>query len=130
WGSEYRPIYTPIECGLDRFVKNNKDEDFVGKKALVERSLNQDVRLCTFVVDVDQADAVSDEPIYFNGEVKGWITSAGFAHASNVSVAMGYVPAEIASEQNGWEIEIIGKRHKAKIQNEPLFDPNGSRMRS
>jgi dimethylglycine dehydrogenase len=130
WGSEYRPIYTPIECGLDRFVNTNKEENFIGKKALAEGRPNQDVRLCTFVVDVDQADAVSDEPIYFNGEVKGWVTSAGFAHASNVSVALGYVPAEIAGEQDGWEIEIIGKRHKAKLQNEPLFDPNGSQMRS
>ena len=46
------------------------------------------------------------------------------------SVALGYVPKEIADEEDGFEIEIIGKRYKARPQREPLFDPSGSRMRA
>ncbi|MCF6321724.1 MAG: FAD-dependent oxidoreductase [Rhizobiaceae bacterium] len=129
WGSEYRPIYTPVECGLERFVSLKKATDFIGKKALVEAKQNKGMRLRTFVVDVENADPVADEPIYFNGEVKGWVTSGGYAHASQVSVALGYVPAEIADESDGWEIEIIGERRKAALQLQPLFDPDGSRMR-
>ncbi len=130
WGSEYRPIYTPAECGLERFVRMGKDADFIGKKALAEGRSNQNVCLRAFVVDVDNADPVADEPIYFDGEVKGWVTSAGYAHGSGVSIALGYVPAEIANENDGWEIEIIGERCQARMQDEPLFDPSGSRMRS
>ena len=44
-------------------------------------------------------------------------------------MALGYVPKEIASEENGFEIEIIGKRYAARPQREPLFDPKGERMR-
>ena len=44
------------------------------------------------------------------GKVVGWVTSGGYAHHVNKSVAMGYVPAALAEETNGFEVEIIGKR--------------------
>jgi dimethylglycine dehydrogenase len=39
------------------------------------------------------------------------------------------VPKEIAEESNGFEIELLGKRHKARMQPVPLFDANYERMR-
>ncbi|MGN6471413.1 MAG: GcvT family protein, partial [Rhizobiaceae bacterium] len=36
WAREYRPIYGPLEAGLDRFVAYNKEADFIGKKAALE----------------------------------------------------------------------------------------------
>ena len=87
------------------------------------------MRLRTFVVDANNADPIGDEPIYFNGKAVGWVTSGGYAHASGVSVAMGYVSAEHAKENDGWEVEVIGIRLKATMQPKSLFDPQGSRMR-
>ena len=130
WGSEFRPIYTPAECGLDHFVAVNKSSNFIGKKAMKNDKRNSGLRLRTFIIDVDNSDPVSDEPIYHKGEVKGWVTSGGYAHASGKSVALGYVPIEIADEKDGWEIEIIGERRNASLQEKPLFDPSGSKMRS
>ena len=48
-----------------------------------------------------------------------------------MSLAQGYVPKEFASEtgKGAFEIEIIGERRKATIITEPLFDPEGARMR-
>ncbi|WP_367161416.1 glycine cleavage T C-terminal barrel domain-containing protein, partial [Mesorhizobium sp.] len=43
--------------------------------------------------------------------------------------AMGYVPKEIADRPDGFEIEILGQRHAARIQAAPLFDANFERMR-
>ena len=62
-------------------------------------------------------------------EVKGWVTSGGFAHTSNVSLAMGYVPKEIADEIQGWTIEILGEQFSATLQMRPLFDPKGQIFR-
>ena len=42
---------------------------------------------------------------------------------------MGYVPKEIADEENGWSIEILGERFSATMQLEPLYDPKGQKMR-
>ncbi len=33
WGREFSPDYTPLETGLDRFVRYNKPADFIGKQA-------------------------------------------------------------------------------------------------
>ncbi len=130
WASEYRPIYDPFECGLDRFVAADKPVDFIGKTALQSSRQNRKMSLRTFIVDVENADPVSDEPIYHNGEVKGWVSSGGLAHGSGVSVALGYVPAEIADEAAGWEIELIGERRNARLQTTALLDPDNIKIRS
>jgi dimethylglycine dehydrogenase len=130
WAREYRPIYGPLEAGLDRFVAYGKDADFIGKAgALAERSAGGKLRLRTFVMDTEDADVIGDEAIWHDGAVKGWVTSGGYAHGSKQSVALGYVPKEIAGEANGFEIELLGKRHPARIQSAPLFDANLERMR-
>ena len=72
---------------------------------------------------------IGDEPIWFSGEVRGWVTSGGYAHHAKRSVAMGYVPREIADQQDGFEIEFLGRRHRAWLQPVPLFDANFERMR-
>jgi dimethylglycine dehydrogenase len=130
WAREYRPIYGPLEAGLDRFVAYGKEADFIGKAAaLAERKDGGKLRLRAFVMDAADADVIGDEPIWFKNEVKGWVTSGGYAHGAKASVAMGYVPKEIAEETDGFEIELLGKRHTARMQAVPLFDANQGRMR-
>jgi len=58
------------------------------------------------------------------------VTSGGYAHASGLSVAVGYVPKEIAAETQGWSIELLGELLPARLQVEPLFDADGARMRA
>ena len=131
WAREYRPLYRPSECGLERFVALDKGADFIGKAAAiaVQADGGGPMRLRAFTVEAKEADALGDEPISLNGEVRGWVTSGGYAHASNVSVAMGYVPAEIADVEEGWGIELLGETLGARLQRAPLFDANGGAMR-
>src|SRR5690606_11866986 len=65
WAREYRPIYGPLEAGLDRFVAYDKEADFIGKAgALAEKHAGGKLRLRTFVVDADDADVIGDEAIW------------------------------------------------------------------
>ncbi|WP_312403615.1 FAD-dependent oxidoreductase [Rhizobium sp.] len=131
WSREYRPLYGPLEAGLGRFIVHGKSADFIGKQAaLEEKTSGGTLKLITLIVDAGDADVIGDEPISLNGEVRGWVTSGGYAHASGVSVAMGYVPKEIAEVVDGWQIEILGEMLPARLLPVPLFDANGSRMRS
>ncbi|MBZ5758879.1 FAD-dependent oxidoreductase [Rhizobium sp. VS19-DR104.2] len=131
WSREYRPLYGPYEAGLGRFVALSKGADFVGKQAAArEKAEGGSMRLKTFILSARDADVIGDEPIYYQGEVKGWVTSGGFAHGSGVSVALGYVPKEIADETEGWSIELLSELLPASLQSAPLFDADGSRMRS
>ncbi len=130
WAREYRPIYGPLEAGLDRFVAYGKEADFIGKAgALAEKQAGGKLRLRTFIVETDDADVIGDEAIWHGGEVRGWVTSGGYAHGSKLSVALGYVPKEIADASDGFEIELLGKRYPARRQPAPLFDANLERMR-
>ncbi|AMS41964.1 glycine cleavage system protein T [Aminobacter sp. Y103A] len=63
--------------------------------------------------------------------VVGWVTSGGYAHYVEKSMAQGYVPAALAeNEAEGlFEIEILGHRRPARINVEPPFDPSGDKMR-
>jgi dimethylglycine dehydrogenase len=130
WAREYRPIYGPLEAGLDRFVAYDKAADFTGKAAAAaEKASGGRLRLRAFVMDADDADVIGDEAIWHGGKVVGWVTSGGYAHNARKSVAVGYVPKEVAEEADGFEIELLGKRHAARLQPGALFDADLKRMR-
>jgi dimethylglycine dehydrogenase len=133
WFREYRPIYTPLEAGMDRYLK--LDHDFIGREALeAEMARGPERRLVTLVVEPhaeEPADVIGDEPIWHEGQVVGWVTSGAYAHHSGLSLALGYVPAALAEAgTDGFEVEIIGHRCPARLQPEPAFDPQGLRMRT
>lgn len=132
WGREFRPIYYPIECGLDRFCAFDKTAGFIGQEAAagIQAKSGGAYRLRAFEVSAIDADVIGDEPISFNGAVQGWVTSGGFAHWSGKSVALGYVPTELAAEQTGWSIELLAEPLAATMLTAPLFDANFSRLRS
>ena len=133
WYREFRPIYTPLESGMERAMKF--DHEFIGRAAVeAEMKTGPARKLVMFKVDVDEtrpADVLGDEPVFHNGEVVGWITSGGYAHYSGVSLALGYIPEALAVEgTTGFEIEIIGNMRPAHLQLEPVLDPSGSRLRA
>jgi dimethylglycine dehydrogenase len=129
WMREYKPDYTPMETGLDRFVDYAKP-DFVGREAaLADRENLPDRRLAHFIVDAADADVVAWEPIWKDGAVVGYVTSGGYAHYAEKSVAFGFVPTGMIAEGAEFQIEILGDLHKATLFSEPLFDSKAERMR-
>ncbi|MFT3672624.1 GcvT family protein [Aestuariivirga sp.] len=131
WFRELRPIYGGFEAGMDRFIDLTKN-DFIGRDAAMEEKRNGGkLRRVSFIVDAGDADVLGDEPIFHKGKVVGWVTSGGYAHYVEKSMAQGYVPKELASDLSAgaFEIELIGEMRKATINVDPPFDPEGRRMR-
>ena len=130
WAREYRPIYGPYAAGLGRFV-DLKKADFIGRSAAAEEKERTDgLRLVAFSVAAADADASGDEPIWHDGRVVGAVTSGGYGHSAQASIALGYIPCELAAANDGFEIEIIGARRAARRLDTAAFDPQGLRMRS
>ena len=130
WGREFSPDYTPCETGLDRFIRWNKDADWIGKTAtMAEKAAGPKRRLVSFVVDAVDADVVAWEPIWLDGAVVGFCTSGGFSHYTGLSVAQGFLPADRVADGLAVEIEILGERRPARVHLAPLFDADGARMR-
>ena len=131
WFREFRPIYSPFEAGLGRFVSHKKN-NFIGRTHVFADKENPPLtRVCLNVKGATDADCIGDEPISVAGKVVGWITSGGYGHFVDQSLTTGYIPTEHLDEarRNGVEIEIIGEMCQAELQDEPPFDPEGKRMR-
>jgi len=131
WFREFRPIYTPFEAGLDRFVSKKKNT-FIGREGVFAHKDNPPLtRICLNVTGATDADCIGDEPVFLGDEVIGWITSGGYGHFVEQSLATGYIPTEHleAAKVQGLKVEIIGEMCDAVIQDEPAFDPEGKRMR-
>ena len=73
--------------------------------------------------------ASNKEPIRSNGDVVGYVTSAGFGYSIGRCVAYGYLPTELAVEGTPLEIEYFDERLPARVASEPLWDPKGERLR-
>ncbi len=128
WTLDYRPDFTAAQAGLDGFI--NWKKEFIGKPAAeTERNTPPETRLVTLVIDVDGIDVSNDEAVLHDGKAVGYVSSGGYAHHVGKSVAMGYVPSQIAKAGAKLQVEILGELYDAEIQAGPLYDASGSRMR-
>ncbi|MDA8691843.1 FAD-dependent oxidoreductase [Candidatus Pseudothioglobus singularis] len=127
WTMDFRPDFTIMESGLDFFV--DWDKDFIGKKAaLIEKKNGPSKKLSVIHIDTE-TDVSGDEAVMHNGECVSYITSGGYGHSVQRSLAMTYLPVELIDSKTTLEVEILGEFHKASIVMEPLYDPSGSKMR-
>jgi len=128
WTLDFRPDFTPAESGLDAFI--NWDKEFIGKQAAIqERARGPQKRLVTMTVDTLDIDVSNDEAILKDGECVGYVTSGGYAHTIGRSMALGYVPTELAKADTALEVEINGEIYAARVIGKPLYDPDGEKMR-
>ena len=129
WTMEYRPDFDAVESGMDVFI--NWKKDFVGKEATLKaRDEGVMQKLVTMTIDVQEIDVVHDEAILKDGEAVGYVSSGGYAHHVGKSIAMGYVSTEFAAPGTKLEVEILGDVYDALVMAGPIYDANGSNMRS
>ena len=129
WTLDFRPDFTAAESGLDFFI--NWDKDFLGKNiALKEKKNGPKKKLVTMTIETKDIDVTGDEAIMKNGKCVGYITSGGYAHYVKKSMAMGYIPTNLAKQGSEIEVEINGEFYKANVELKPLYDPSGKNMRS
>jgi len=128
WSSDITPDDTPFEAGLGFAVKLDKG-DFIGREALLARQ-EPERRLCCLVLTDARAVALGSEPVRIDGAPVGRVTSGGYGYSVERSIAYAYLPAERASPGQPVEVEIFGEGVAGEVASEPLFDPQGARIRS
>ena len=130
FNKDFRPDYTPGETGLERFIDFEKP-DFVGRAAaLAERARGPTRRFVVMEVADADCEVVGYESIMKDGAAVGYVTSGVYGHCIGKSLAAGYVPAALAREGARLEIDILGEMRTATVRLEPLYDPQGARLRS
>lgn len=130
FNKDFRPDYTVAETGLDAFVDFEKP-DFVGRDAaLKERERGPKRRFVTMVVEASDADVIGYEAIIHDGRVVGNVTSGGYGHCVQKSLAVGYVEADLARDGEIFSIDILGQLCQARVTAKALYDPQGGKLRA
>jgi 4-methylaminobutanoate oxidase (formaldehyde-forming) len=125
WGADISPEDTPFEAGLGFAVRMEKG--FLGKEALREEP---ERRLCCLVLDDPRSVALGSEPVRVEGELMGRVTSGGYGYTVGRSIAYAYLPAGQAAAGQPVEVEIFGEWIGGEVAPEPLYDPEGARVRA
>jgi 4-methylaminobutanoate oxidase (formaldehyde-forming) len=82
------------------------------------------------VLDDARAIALGSEPVRIDGDLVGRVTSGGYGYTVERSIAYAYVPAVNAEPGQQVEVEIFGEWISGEVASEPLYDPDGERIRS
>ena len=136
WGHDISPEDNPFEAGLDFVVKLDKPAEFIGQAALAAKKDSPLTRrLVAFKLQRPEPILVGHEPIYRNGNVTGFITSAAYGHTVGGAVGLGYVTCEDATDAEKlfsakFEIVVAGKSIPADAALNALHDPANSHMRA
>jgi 4-methylaminobutanoate oxidase (formaldehyde-forming) len=73
---------------------------------------------------------MGNEPILINNSVVGRVKTAGQGYTLNKAIAYAYLPIEYSNIGTRVEVEMFGVKKSAIISAEPLFDPQGERIKS
>ena len=128
WSGDISPDYNPYEAGLGFCVAMNKG-DFIGREALAKIKAEGVARkLCSFTVD-GFAPFHGGETILRDGAVVGSVTSAGFGHTLGKTIALGYIPVELAGKMQ-FDIEAFGRSYGVVRGSRCLYDAKMERLRA
>ena len=131
WSSDITPEETPYEGGLGFAVRLDKGAAFLGREALAAaKAAGPRKRLRCLVLDDPRSVALGNEPVRIDGRIVGRVTSAGYGFAVERSIAYAYLPPDGAAIGTRGEIDIFGEWVGFEVAREPLWDPDGSRIRS
>lgn len=131
WGADVTPDETPYEGGLGFCVKLEKQGGFLGREALAAAlESGPRTRLCCLALEDPRSIALGNEPVRVGGEIAGRVTTGGYGYTVERSIAYAYLPPAAAEPGTAVEVEIFGRWVGGEVSSEPLFDPDGERIRA
>ncbi|MBB2909202.1 4-methylaminobutanoate oxidase (formaldehyde-forming) [Streptosporangium becharense] len=125
WGLDITPETTPHEAGLGFAVA--RDKDFLGRLALRDAGPPARLLFC-LVLDDPRQVCLGGEPVRVGGRPASRVTSGGYGHRVDRSIAYAYLPADTVPGDRV-EVGVTGVWTGAAVAAEPLYDPAGERVR-
>jgi aminomethyltransferase len=121
YGNDMDEETNPWEVGLDWVVTLDDGADFIGRNSLVglkERGQSREL-LCLKASERGIMRSHCD--IFRQGERVGTITSGGYSPTLGVSIGMGFVPPELATEGMQLSVDVRGKPLAVQIVPRPFY---------
>ena len=129
-GTEMSIEYAAFESGLDRFIHLNKG-NFIGRDSLVKwQQKGFKNKMVTLEVhDIEDADALGNNPIYSNGEVIGRATGGNYGFRVKKSLAIAMVDPKFSNIGQKLEMDILDKKHKVTVIQDSPYDPLNDKLK-
>ncbi len=121
-------LSNPIDTNMEWVVKLEK-QDFIGRGALVVSTENPGrTRLVGFVM---QNGVVPHDgsPVVAGFAPIGKVTSSRLSPTIGKGFGLAWVPVDLAKEGKSIQILVDGKTHNADVTLEPVYDPDGTKLR-
>ena len=130
WSMEFTQDRTPGMTGMDRWIAWDKG-DFTGRAAaMAERDGNGPAqKLVTLEVAATNADASGYEPVWSGDRRVGFVTSGGYGHTVDKSLAMALVDVEASEVGQELAMHVVGELRGARVIDPSPHDPTGKAMR-
>ena len=129
WGLDLTTERTPLEAGLDFFVKS-ENRCFIGRDAMLRRQESGNPwKMALLEIFSEGIDPFYSHPVLSGDKVVGMVTSGGYGHRTKKGLALAYFSVSEAIDDPELEVEIIGVRYKATVLTVPPYDPRRERMR-
>ncbi|MFQ5585437.1 MAG: glycine cleavage system aminomethyltransferase GcvT [Thermodesulfobacteriota bacterium] len=120
YGNELDEETTPLEAGLDRFVRLDK-LDFIGKESLVRQRREGTEKKLVGLELHERGVPRQGYPIIKEGALIGEITSGTFSPSLERAIALGYVRTPFALPHLDAEVEIRKRRVKVRVVEPPFY---------
>lgn len=121
YGQELSPDITPLEAGIGFAVKVNKEADFIGKEVLKNQKENGVPRKLAGIEMIDRGIPRHGYPVYKGEELIGEVTTGTQSPTLKKNIGLVLIKKEHAELGTELEVEIRGKRLKAKIEATPFY---------
>ena len=129
YGAEMTCEHNPYEAGLSFAVR--KSGGYIGFEKYSQIDPTQiKKKLCCLVIKNDFDVVMGKEPVLVNNKIVGYTTSAYYGHTIGAPLAYAWLPIEHSSVGTDVEIQYFDKKVKAKVGNDPQFDPQMTRLKS
>jgi len=130
WGDDICPSDNPLEANLGFCVKLGKAE-FIGREALLRlKEAGPTQKLVPLTLDGDACVLYGGEAVLADGKVVSRVRSGGYGYTIGRNIALAYLPFELARPGTRLHIESFDRVVPAEVQQPPLFDPKGERVRA
>ena len=100
---------------------------WAGKRCI---TANKTTRLRSLTLNDPRAVCLGNEPVRVDGAVVGRVTSGGYGYTVGRSIALAYLPTDLAEVGTPVEVEFFGEWLPGTVARDALYDPKSERVRS
>lgn len=129
WSADITPDYSPVEAGLAGRVHLKSKGDFIGRSVLEQqKQMGVDRKLCYFT-SAEELSLFGGETILSGTKVVSLASSVGYGTTVQKTIMFGYLPKSLW-EQQGFELEAMGKLYPIKKVDGVLYDAKNERLKA